>query len=143
MLSVDAASLAAQPRAPSASSGQSSTYSGDLSISADGSVVAFTSNGTDLVAGVTDLSGTYNNNYHIYGSNVFAWTRSADAAQLVSGDPTGANTGDSESQTPVVSADGSTIVFQSAASNLVTGATTIGGTRTSSPTASPRARPRW
>ena len=81
------------------------------SISADGRFVAFDSDADDLVAGDTNLTG-----------DVFVHDRVTGTTERVSLDSAG-NQGDLASSFPVLSADGSSVAFQSAADNLVAGDT--------------------
>ena len=90
-----------------------------LAMSGDGAVVAFASDATDLVAGQVDLN---------QGLDVFVYSRDAGTTALASrarGTGRGAArsgglvvTGNGPSETPVLSADGRLLVFQSVASNL-------------------------
>ena len=82
-------------------------------ISADGAFIAFSSFATNLVAG-TDVNG---------GSDIFVYERATGTMTLVShvSDAPG-TTGNSFSNTPDISADGAVVAFQSAATNLVSGA---------------------
>jgi Ca2+-binding RTX toxin-like protein len=75
-------------------------------ISADGSVVAFLSD-------ATDLSGTNSG-----GQNVFARDFKTDTTSLVSVSADGTSGGNGASFSPVISADGSVVAFASWASNL-------------------------
>lgn len=87
--------------------------SGDAEISADGSFVAFTSRATDLIAGLSDRSGT---------DDIFLYQRSSGALSLVSranGSPLATSGGFSAA--PRISANGRFIAFASTASNLVPG----------------------
>jgi hypothetical protein len=82
-------------------------------LSSDGSSIAFTSMATDLVAGQTDANN---------GNDVFLYNRLTGSVQLVSHtSASAAATGDGASTNPVLSADGSAVVFQSLATNLVPG----------------------
>src|SRR5262249_40203501 len=87
-------------------------FSDSPSISADGRMVAFRSFATDLIAGLVD-----NNN----DTDVFVRDRTANTTQLVSVNRSGNATGNRGSDTPLVSADGSTVAFLSRASDLVAG----------------------
>ncbi|MEM7584571.1 MAG: GEVED domain-containing protein [Acidobacteriota bacterium] len=81
-----------------------------VSISADGGVVAFESAADDLVA-ANDSNDT---------GDVFVWRASSGTLALAShriGDPT--TSGDDTSGPPIVSADGSAVVFESVAEDLV------------------------
>jgi len=91
--------------------GSSGTGGNDLSIepsvSYDGSKVAFTSQATDLVGAVTDG----------YALNVFLWDADTDSTILVSKGAAGRG-GDSWSEQPSISYDGSKVAFASGARNL-------------------------
>lgn len=80
-----------------------------MSVSDNGQFVAFTSDADNLVSG--DDNGT---------SDVFVRDLSAGTTELVSVD-TGGDSDNGRSFGPVISADGSTIAFQSWASDLVSG----------------------
>lgn len=85
-----------------------SSYSDTPSISSDGRYVAFRSGASNLTA---DSVG--------YHSDIFVRDMQQDVTKLISSsaaDPTAG--GDSNSYTPVISADGSTVAFYSYASNL-------------------------
>lgn len=86
----------------------------DARVSADGSWVVFTSTGNDLVSGLSLSPAS--------SSNVFAYQRATGQILLVSRAAgtilTGAN---GPSDTPLPSADGRFIVFQSQATNLISG----------------------
>jgi len=86
-------------------------YTSNPVISADGRYVAFSSTASDLVA--NDSNG-------IYGGDVFVWDRQTDQVNLVSRTNTG-NSGNNSSISPVLSGDGTYLVFTSYANNLVTG----------------------
>ena len=91
---------------------------GPDSVSDDGRFVVFTSN--DPALADKDTNGA---------SDVFLHDRLTDTLTLVShayGNPTRA--GDRPSSNPSISGDGSTVVFQSIATNLLPGADTNGGT---------------
>ncbi len=77
-----------------------------VSISADGQIVAFTSEASNLVAG--DTNGAY---------DVFVHDRSTGITERVSVDSSGAQ-GDNSSSSPSISADGRFVAFSSASSNL-------------------------
>ena len=81
----------------------------DISVSADGRFVSYESAATDLVSGVTD------NNYT---TNVYVRDLQTNTTILVSRDVAGTNIGDAPSSNPVISSDGSTVVFDSFANNL-------------------------
>lgn len=87
----------------------------DAVISADGQYVAFSSASTNLVTGQTDTNSA---------RDVFVWTRATGANVLVSRSATSATTtGNGESTFPVISGNGSTVAFNSSATNLITGLT--------------------
>ena len=97
---------------PSSPTKSGSGWSSAPSLSADGRYVAFTSLASDLVSG-TDANAAH---------NVFLYDATSGAVTLVShapGAPTTAASG--YSFHPMVSSDGSSIVFTSAATNLVAG----------------------
>jgi Tol biopolymer transport system component len=81
------------------------------SISADGQLVAFVSNASNLVAG--DGNSTF---------DVFVHDRATGATERISVDSSGGDA-DDESLYPVLSPDGSLVVFSSYASNLIAGDT--------------------
>jgi len=81
----------------------------NISVSANGRYVAYESEATDLVPGVT------NNNYT---TNVYVRDLQTNTTILVSRDVAGTNIGDGPSNHPVISADGSTVAFDSLANNL-------------------------
>ncbi|HKY63288.1 MAG TPA: Calx-beta domain-containing protein [bacterium] len=76
-------------------------------INATGTVVAYESFATDLVAGISDGNGS---------RDVFAWT--AGTNTLLSVDTTGTSAGNAISINPTISADGTKIAFDSQASDL-------------------------
>src|SRR5207253_4838913 len=80
-------------------------------ISADGRFVAFQSGATDLVPG--DTNGAY---------DVFVYDRQTGVTERVSVDSAG-NQGNDFSGSPVLSADGRLVTFESRATNLVPGDT--------------------
>jgi Tol biopolymer transport system component len=80
------------------------------SISADGRLVTYRSEASDLVAGD-------NNNQ----PDVFLFDRLTGINALISLQQTGVGPGNGPSSSPVISADGSTIVFKSVGSDLITG----------------------
>jgi Tol biopolymer transport system component len=83
--------------------------SGRPAVSADGSVVAFESRASDLVAG--DTNGA---------SDVFVWERASGRTTRVSVASDGAQ-GNQDSVTPAISADGRYVAFASEATGLVPG----------------------
>jgi Tol biopolymer transport system component len=93
------------------SSGGGSTTASAPVISADGQVVAFASDATDLVPG--DTNGA---------SDVFVFNRRAGTTTRVSVGPAGAQAS-GPSFSPAISADGRVVAFVSAAPDLVTGDT--------------------
>lgn len=93
----------------------SNSTSMDAVISSDGQYVAFVSWGTNLVASQLDTNNA---------RDVFLWTRATGAITLVSRSTTSATaTGNGESTFPVISGNGSTVAFNSTATNLVSGIT--------------------
>ena len=85
----------------------------DPAISADGRWVAFASEASDLVAGVTDANRT---------SDVFLWDRAAGARILVSRSAASSRTAaNGFSNHPLLSADGRYVLYESAATDLVPG----------------------
>jgi Tol biopolymer transport system component len=96
-------------------------FSFSPSISADGRFVAFLSASTDLVAGQRDTNDTW---------DVFLYDRISKQNVLVShasSSPTAATVSGSGSRRPVISADGSTVLFDSEATNLVPGQRSTAG----------------
>lgn len=90
-------------------------YAGEAVISADGQYVAYSSASTNLVTSQNDSNGA---------RDVFVWTRATGANVLVSRSATSATTtGNGESTFPVISGNGSTVAFNSSATNLITGLT--------------------
>jgi len=82
-------------------------------ISADGRWVAFSSEASDLVAGITDANRA---------SDVFLWDRTTGAKTLVSRSGTSARkTANGFSNHPSLSADGRYVLYESAATDLVPG----------------------
>ncbi len=84
-----------------------------LSISGDGSRLAYTSDAADLVA--TDTNGR---------RDVFVYDAGLNTVWLVSVNALGTDSGDNVSELCVISRDGSTVVFNSGATNLVAGQVT-------------------
>jgi len=93
------------------SGNEGNSASHQTAISADGSIVAFYSYATNLVAG--DNNAAY---------DVFVRDRNAKTTELVSVDSSGAQ-GNDGSDSPSLSADGQVVAFASRASNLVAGDT--------------------
>ena len=87
------------------------SFSEESAISADGNVVAFKSNATDLITGDT------NSSYDVY-----AYDRRTGSTERVSVSELGAE-GNGPSQVPSLSGDGRYVAFDSQASNLVWGDT--------------------
>ncbi len=93
----------------------------DIAISDDGSVIVFESKATNLVAGFVDNNGTGFDDADIFRS-------AAGVITLVSGAGGSATQGgDGGSSRPVISGDGSVIVFESDADDLVAGFTDNNG----------------
>ncbi|MBI4749624.1 MAG: PD40 domain-containing protein [Acidobacteria bacterium] len=89
-------------------------------ISADGKFIAFQSTADNLVTGQTD--------FNLVGNDVFVFNQTNGLLRLVSGvNGSTTMTGDGSSEMPVISATGQFIVFQSQATNLVTGQTDPNG----------------
>src|SRR6185503_8265856 len=80
------------------------------SISADGRFIAYRSDARDLVAGDNNIN-----------SDVFLFDRLKGTTTLMSVNQTGNTPGNGRSNTPIISADGSTMVFKSVASDLIAG----------------------
>ena len=76
--------------------------------------VAFTSSANDLVANVT-----YNAQYN--AQNVFVRDLQTGTTTLVSVSTNGINSGNGDSYSPTISADGRYVLFHSKASNLASG----------------------
>ena len=93
------------------SGNQGNSYSWQPTISADGSIIAYTSDASNLVAG--DTNGTF---------DVFAYDVTTGTTTRVSVDSNG-NQANDQSSSPAISGDGSTITYVSQASNLVPGET--------------------
>src|SRR5262249_35781565 len=85
-----------------------------VAISAEGRFLAFTSLASDLVA--NDGNGT---------TDVFVRDFQTGVTTLVSIDRAGTDSGDGDSENPVISADGRYVAFESSATNL-TDARTLG-----------------
>ena len=103
--------------------GQLATGGGAASMTADGRYIAFVSDQTDLVAGLTDTNG---------GRDVFLRDMQSGTTELVSRNATGSGTGNQQSGTaqyefnfssgaPSLSDDARYVAFASEASNLVAG----------------------
>ncbi len=93
--------------------------SDQVTISADGAYVAFSSYSTDL-----DVSGVASDNGQ---AQIYRWQRSTGAIELVSVNAVGDNGADSYSDQPSISGDGASIAYSSYASDLVTGITDLNG----------------
>ena len=103
------ASRVADSLRPLAANGPSSMDAG--AVSADGRYVAFVSEATDLVSGLVIAPGA---------QNVYRWDRQTGEVLLVSIDLAGTGSGNASSGSPVISADGSVVAFESRAGNLHT-----------------------
>ncbi len=91
--------------------GTSGDYiSTDPAISGDGRYIAFTSSADDLVAGDANRA-----------QDVFVRDLQAGTTTLVSVSTNGVNSGNNDSYTPVISANGRYVMFRSKASNLAAG----------------------
>jgi len=92
------------------SAGTDSSDTGALlpSISADGRYEAYESGSTDLISGLT-VTGAV---------NVYVRDRQTNTTSLVSINTSGTNGGDDDSRYPIISANGSTVVFLSNATDL-------------------------
>lgn len=104
-------------RLVSGAAGSSTTTANSRSLSPvlshDGRYVAYMSNGTNLIAGVTDSNGQ---------SDVFHYDGQTGLAILVSHRSTSATmTANNYSQNPRISGDGRIVAYQSSATNLVSG----------------------
>lgn len=83
-------------------------------ISNDGRWVAFVSDATDLVDGFVDNNGSFN-------SDIYLRDVAAGKTILVSKNASGAGGGNFTSNNPIISGDGRFVVFESQASNMLTG----------------------
>jgi hypothetical protein len=90
-------------------------------LSANGAIVAFGSQATDLVGGFNDHNGTSNNDIYLY--NVAAGTLSLASVSTASGN----NGGNGGSLGPTLNADGSVVTFGSLATDLVAGISDTNG----------------
>src|SRR5262249_33858892 len=79
-------------------------------VSGDGRTVAFAGLASNLVAGVTDANND---------RDIFVRDMQANTTRLVSVTLSGTSSGTGRSTTPVMSADGSSIAFESQVANLV------------------------
>jgi hypothetical protein len=94
--------------------------SGLSSISNDGRIVVFGDYGSDLVTGYVDNNGSY--------GDMYAFDRIANAVTLVDGGHGSPNIGpNGNSNDALVSADGSTIVFTTVSSDIMSGLTDTNG----------------
>jgi len=93
------------------STGNSSLGSTQATLSRDGRFVAFRSDATNLVAGATDANAV---------NDVFLRDLSTDTTILLSLTEDGQASGNFSSGGPILSADGGTVVFDSAATTLAT-----------------------
>ena len=97
--------------------GDTASWVPQLSISADGSRIAYWSNAGNLVAGQVDGNA---------GADVFLYDRTTGTNTLASHSSAGATTaGDGVCREPQVSADGRYVAYVSASSDLVAGATNV------------------
>jgi len=87
-------------------------YSQPHSTTPDGRYVLFTSYASDLVPGATDTNGT---------QDLFVWDRDTGTKVLISESSSGGATGDSSSSAHTMTSDGRYVLFQSRASDLVSG----------------------
>jgi Tol biopolymer transport system component len=93
------------------------TFSDGTYLAADGSVLAFACRARNLVIG----PAYPNNPLGAQDDNIFAWSRATTTVSLLSHAPGGASAANDGSFTPVVSADGRYVAFQSRATNLIPG----------------------
>lgn len=103
LISIDTAGDSAGPGIPITATNPAISFSGRF--------VAFQSDATDLVSGVTDTNG---------GTDVFVRDRLLGTTTVISVTPGGGRTGSSRSFDPSISDDGRYIAFGSAATDLVT-----------------------
>jgi Tol biopolymer transport system component len=101
----------------SAGTGAGNGISGDPTISADGSMIAFHSQATDLISG-----GISNSVFHIY-----VYNRTTGLTTLISKNSSNSGPCNESSGSPYISADGNYVAFHSYATDLVT-ETVPGGT---------------
>ena len=95
-----------------------------VALSPDGSVVAYSSQATDLVSGYSDTNTGTNFGYGPppNGLDLFLYDRAAGTTTLVSASATTpGSTGDDESRNPMFSGDGRYLSFESEATDLVAG----------------------
>jgi hypothetical protein len=85
----------------------------DVQISGNGSKIVFSSRATDLVSGVMDANN--------FSADVFLYDVAGGTLAVVSQSTTPNQTGNGLSRKAQISGDGSTIVFHSSATNLVSG----------------------
>jgi Tol biopolymer transport system component len=103
--------------AANASTGDTASWVPQLSISADGSRIAYWSNASNLVAGQVDGNA---------GADVFLYDRATGTNTLASHSSAGATTaGNGVCRGPQVSADGRYVAYVSASSDLVAGDTNV------------------
>src|SRR5207237_2809451 len=95
----------------------SSTGTAYRTLSSDGRYEVFTSSATDLVHDISDTNGS---------TDVFVRDRLTGTTTLVSVNSDGTASGDSSSDSPVISANGRYVAFRSYANNLINGLTTDG-----------------
>jgi hypothetical protein len=112
--STGAVSLVSRSAASATTTANSSSFPSTLS--ADGEWVLFRSAAVDLVSGGTDSNG--------FAEDVFLYQRSTAAVSLVSRSAAVLTTTSNNASTPTaISADGEWVLFQSLATNLVSGVT--------------------
>jgi Tol biopolymer transport system component len=100
-------------------------------MSADGSKIAFTSQASNLVAGITYAQNPFPGVSFPTNPNVFLWDRMTNTTIVVSKAPIGNDTGGGAS--PAISPDGSTIAFLSTGTNLTVGNNYLTNPFTNSP----------
>jgi len=100
-------------------------------MSADGSKIAFTSQASNLVAGITYAQNPFPGISFPTNPNVFLWDRMTNTTIVVSKAAIGNDTGGGAS--PAISPDGSTIAFLSTGTNLTVGNNYLTNPFTNSP----------
>jgi hypothetical protein len=99
----------------SAGTGGGNSASRNPTISEDGSRIAYESSSTDLVTGINDVNAT--------ATDIFVWTAGSGNSIVSFNSQTPTETANRASTDPVISRDGSRIVYRSTASDLDAGAT--------------------